>query len=136
MKMDLPADEDMGFQMAPMIDAVFLLIVFFISASYISERDRISVDIPVADQSVVAREPGSRAVINIRRDGTIFAGSQPVEVAELPDLLAAIREDNPATKVYIRADREVQHRAVRQVIQASAEAGILDVVFGTYQTDK
>jgi biopolymer transport protein ExbD len=136
MKMDMPADDDMGFQMAPMIDAVFLLIVFFISASYISERDRIPVDIPVADQAVVPREPGSRAVINIRADGTIYAGSQPVVVGELPELLVSMAEENPATKVYIRADREVHHRVTRQVLEASAEAGILDVIFSTYQTDK
>ncbi len=136
MKMELPADEDVGFQMAPMIDAVFLLIIFFISASYINDRDRIQVDIPVADNSVVAREPGSRAVINIREDGTIYAGAQPVAMAELPDLLITLREENPSTKVLIRADRQVHHKSVRQVLKASADAGIFDVVFATYQSDK
>ena len=117
-----------GLEMTPMIDIVFLLMIFFLVASKLDEADR-AIDV-VLPQAAAAKPLTTRPrefVINIDRTGNYFAGARPVRLEELKDLLVQTAADNPARQtVIVRADEEVAHKFVVAAMDACVPAGIDD----------
>jgi biopolymer transport protein ExbD len=117
-----------GLEMTPMIDIVFLLMIFFLVASKLDEADR-AIDV-VLPQAAAAKPLTTRPrefVINIDRAGNYFAGARPVRLDELKDLLVQTAADNPARQtVVVRADEEVAHKFVVAAMDACVQAGIDD----------
>lgn len=117
-----------GLEMTPMIDIVFLLMIFFLVASKLDEADR-AIDV-VLPQAAAAKPLTTRPrefVINIDRAGNYFAGARPVRLEELKDLLVQTAADNPARQtVVVRADEEVAHKFVVAAMDACVQAGIDD----------
>ena len=93
MKIAMPQQEEARFAMAPMIDMVFLLLVFFMCASHISQSNRKPMEIPIATKAVVPQHRPDRWVVNILEDGSLFSGDQPVSI---DDLAGLVREQGPA----------------------------------------
>lgn len=125
-------EEDPQFQMAPMIDMVFLLLVFFMMASHLSQKQNIKLDMPTAEAGVVPKERPDRYVINITTNGMLYSGMKPIELEALGDAVKSELLDNPSLKVYLRADKDAPYREVRKVMTAMAEAGIDDFLFGVF----
>jgi len=115
-------------ELTPMIDVVFLLMIFFLVASKLEEDDR-GIDV-VLPQAAAAKPLTSRTrelIVNIDRDGRLYAGARPVSREELSRLLRQAAADNPARqKVTVRADEEVAHKHVVAVMDACVQAGIED----------
>jgi biopolymer transport protein ExbD len=132
MKMPNLEMEEAKFAMAPMIDMVFLLLVFFMCASHLSTQTSLPVDIPFASKGVVPKDRPDRWVVNIMADGSVFSGNTPMAVDELRNAIAAARKADPNLKVYLRADANALHKQVRKVMGAMAEAGVDDFIFGVY----
>lgn len=128
-------EEDASFQMAPMIDMVFLLLIFFMCASTFPELAKdMRVKLPIASASVVPKNKKQALIINIHADGKILWGKQPTDLAGVTEQLADRLAINPEERVYIRADKGTEHRYVRQVIAACSKAGAADIIFGANQT--
>lgn len=127
-------DEDIGFQMAPMIDVTFLLIIFFMVAANVNTAERIKVNLPVAENATIPKEPSGRINVTINEKGIIFAGIQKVNEKDLEQNIAASIHENPNLRVFLRADGRVKHGAVRKAMEAIAQGGITDIIFSTYQS--
>ena len=132
MKMPDLEMEEAKFAMAPMIDMVFLLLVFFMCASHLSTQRTLPIDIPTASKGVVPKERPDRWIVNIDKAGGLFSGNVAVTAEELRNAIAAARKQDPNLKVYLRADAESRHEKVKKVMAAMAEAGIDDFIFGVY----
>jgi biopolymer transport protein ExbD len=117
-----------GLELTPMIDIVFLLMIFFLVASKLDEADR-SIDV-VLPQAAAAKPLTSRPrefVINIDRAGNYFAGARPVRLDDLQQLLRQAAADNPQRQtVIVRADEETAHKFVVGAMDACVQAGIED----------
>ncbi len=132
MRIAMEEKEETKVQMAPMIDMVFLLIIFFMTASHLSANKSKDLDIPVATHGVVPRDRPDRWTVNIMADGSIFSGQTPVTVDELKGMVSERREREPDLKVYLRADKQTPHKDVKSVMSAMAEAGVGDFIFGVF----
>jgi biopolymer transport protein ExbD len=132
MKIPIEDKEETKLQMAPMIDMVFLLIIFFMCASHLSSSQSLTINIPTAAHGVVPKERPDRWVVNVMEDGTVFSGTAPVSIEDLGKLVAARVKQDPRTTVYLRADARTPHKQVRKVMGAMAQAGVDDFVFGVY----
>ena len=132
MKIPIDTTEEAHFEMAPMIDMVFLLLIFFMCASHLSVLQNVPLEIPTADKAVVPRERPDRAVINITTDGTLYAANVPLPLGDLKRLIADRKAANPELKVYLRADRDTPHKHVRRVMNAMGEIGVDDFIFGAF----
>lgn len=132
MKIQLPPGEESRFVMAPMIDMVFLLLVFFMCASHLSTAQSVPLDIPTATRAVVPRERPDRFVVNITEEGTLYGGNVEVSLQDLKQMVKQHKDLNPEVKVYLRADQDTPHTHVRKVMNAMAEMGIDDFIFGAF----
>jgi biopolymer transport protein ExbD len=117
-----------GLEMTPMIDVVFLLMIFFLVASKLDEDDRsIEVVLPQASAAKPLTSRPREFVINIDREGRLFAGATPVSQEELATLLRQAAADNPQGQtVILRADEDTAHKFVVAAMDACVQAGIED----------
>lgn len=123
-------------QMAPLIDIVFLLLVFFMSASIFSQLEtEINITVPVAEtESETSRAPGE-IIINIRRDGTLVVNQRQLGKDELQKMLERISRLYKGQPVIIRADRETYHENVVGVLDLCAGADIWNISFATMREE-
>ena len=117
-----------GLELTPMIDVVFLLMIFFLVASKLEEADRsIDVVLPKASAAKPLTTRLREFIINIDRKGNYYAGARPVDLVELERLLKQTAADNPkGQKVTVRADEDVPHKFVVGAMNACVQAGIDD----------
>ncbi len=132
MRIAMDDKDETKVQMAPMIDMVFLLIIFFMTASHLSSVKSKDLDIPVADRGVVPKERPDRWTVNVEASGAIFSGQEPVTVEALKRLVAERLQQDPELKVYLRADKLTPHKEVKAVMSAMAEVGVGDFIFGVF----
>lgn len=123
-------------QMAPLIDIVFLLLVFFMSASIFYQLEtEINITVPTAEKAAeTVRSPGE-IIINIRRDGTIVVNQRKLEREELREMLERISTLYKGQPVIIRADRETYHENVVEVLDICAGAEIWNISFATMKEE-
>jgi biopolymer transport protein ExbD len=134
MKIPIDTGPDAGFDMSPMIDMVFQLLIFFMIASRFSVQQNIELDIPTAEKAIVPKERHERFTVNVLQDGgiCIYGRATPVTPDELRAALKREKETDPATKVYIRADQDADFVHVRKVMTIMAEEGLDDSIFGAF----
>ena len=137
-------EDELKVDMSPMIDMVFLLLIFFIVAStVIVVKQDPKVKPPVGKNSQKAKDGKGRIVINIREDGTFFDEIAKVQfedaegIEEYVKAKKAIEEGKGLTPIiHLRADKGVAFKYVRTVIRASARAGVDNVVFSVFGFEK
>jgi len=139
MKFKIPTEGgDEEINMAPMIDMVFLLLIFFMVASHLTALERIPVELPVADKAKVPEEARDRQLITVlaQEDGgaSYFMNLQTMDIKELSAEIARLYEADENLRIYLRAGRQVRHKHIKAVMEACAEAGIADIIFGTYES--
>lgn len=132
MRIPIEDKEETKLQMAPMIDMVFLLIIFFMTASHLSSKKSLELEIPEAVKGVVPKERPDRLTVNVLPDGSVYEGQQHVTVDQLRQDVAARVQQEPDLKVYLRADKSTPHKDVRAVMNAMASAGVGDFIFGVH----
>ena len=139
---------DVGIDMTPMIDMVFLLLVFFMCAATMSKvAFTPEVKLPVAPKSQIPDDLRDRGTVNIlptgfvgpdgstvTREKPFMINGRPMDDKELQTEMAQVREKTPNFRVYMRVDRNTEFAVVRRAIKACAEAGVFDIVFATYQS--
>lgn len=137
-------DAEAKIDMSPMIDMVFLLLIFFIvNATAIIVQTDPEVLPPVAKNSKRQEDGRGRIVINVRQDGTYTAEDFNVIIADdkdIFDLVKTKKEEIDALgvtpKLHLRGDQDAVFKYSRTAIRAAAQAGVDQVVFAVYQTHK
>jgi len=121
-------DEQPTLNLTPMIDVVFLLIIFFMVGTKFTELERkIGLEVPgVVDKGALSAAP-ERKVINIYRDGRITLDRREVDLDELTRQLADARSQYADLGVLIRGDKEGQFQRVASVLNACRQAGVRDL---------
>ncbi|MFA5334747.1 MAG: biopolymer transporter ExbD [Candidatus Omnitrophota bacterium] len=128
-------NEEPGFQMAPMIDCVFLLLIFFMSASSFSAPEaQLNVNLP-AVSTTTKDKIGEDVVVNVASDGSVVVNDKYYDSAEskdLPELVAMLTSLSQVFEtqpVIIFAEDSVSHERVTDVLNACAAAKIKSVSF-------
>lgn len=124
--------DEVSFQMTPMIDMTFLLLIFFMVTQRITEQElSVPVRLPVA-LTAAKPEKTERDVINIDGEGTYYIGDRK---ATTEDVLAHLKvkfRDFPPLQIYLRADRKTPTKKIREFVEMATEVGAIDLIFGAY----
>lgn len=133
-------EAECALDMSPMIDMVFLLLIFFIvNATAIIVKTDPTVRPPVAVNSKRQEDGRGRIVVNIQPDGRYTAEDfntfLPDDTA-ITDYVKKGKERNEqmalSSKLHLRGDKESVFRYSRTAIRAAAAAGVSEVVFSVY----
>jgi biopolymer transport protein ExbD len=121
------AGEQERFQLAPLIDIVFLLLVFFVVTSALQQFEReMSIQVPTAEKGKPPKRTSPPYYVNIRRDGTLIVSNRTYTLDELRTWLKSLGEAYGASPptIVIRADRNTPSQHLVSVIDACIGAGI------------
>ncbi len=112
-------DESVEVQMAPLIDCVFLLLIFFLVASTLKKiEEKLDIELPRADAAVAAPVEVDALVISLDRDGVFYLGADPVTPGALLNRIKKESgESKGQRKVKINGDRKVPFESVVEVFE-------------------
>ena len=120
--------------MAPMIDMVFLLLVFFMCVSSLAKAEKaVELDLPESHASEVPDDVSDRGMVSVKEDGTVFLGSVPMALDELKEKVGAEIKKNPDLQIMVRADKTTTFSQIKKVLKACAEVGAYEVIYATYE---
>ena len=137
MKALLTVEEGGGVRMAPLIDIVFLLLVFFLVATtfYESEKD-ITIRLAGATEGAERDRVIDLLVINIGEAGVIVVDQRVYSADALEKLLRESRARNAQLAAIIRCDRRARHADFVKVLNLCERTGVRQVAVATLQTDE
>ncbi len=119
-------------QLAPMIDIVFLLLIFFIVTwQFTRSETELNVSVPTAMEGAEPERQRGEIVINILADNTIRIEGTTVDLAQLLEKLAPIAAAFENQPVRIRGDGGVAYQRIVEVIDTCQKAGIWNISFAT-----
>ena len=139
----LVPEEDPEFQIAPMIDILLVLLVFFMAIST-SEILQVSegVILPVAKDAGKRTKPKGEVLVNvlwnpINNLGSIEISEEKYDRADqIAGILTAAVKASPETRILIRADRNVRYDYLRSIMVAAGAAGVGKVTFSVVDKDE
>jgi biopolymer transport protein ExbD len=133
MKIKMPNRDDAAVDMAPMIDLVFLLLIFFMVASVVTELEKVEVEIPQSSHAKVPEDTKGRMMLSIDAENQVYVGTLPVTLDELKTMIDAELELNPELRILIRADKRVEYKTCKDIMIACGEVGATDLIYATFE---
>lgn len=120
-------------QLAPMIDVLFLLLIFFIITWNSARREtEIEISVPAADAGNDTRRKSiGEIVVNVRKGGEIVVEGEKLTVEQLLAKLELIAQVYKDQAVILRGDEKSEYQKVMNVLNTCQKAGIWNVSFAT-----
>lgn len=121
--------------MTPMIDVVFLLIIFFLVSSHLAKQENsLKLDLPEAVSALDEESAREIMVVNVLPDGSWkLAGVELNEDALLAAMKRRVREVGGDLNLKIRTDRSVKYRRLEPILEAATEAGVGNIGFSVFE---
>ena len=119
--------QKIGLNLTPLIDIVFLLLVFFLLTTHFMEEDSIGVRLPTATSATPSKQ--HEIVLSITRDERYFLAGKQIPFSKLEQQLRS-RLDADST-VIIRGDRDVPLQTAVSVMEQAKKAGAARIVIAT-----
>ncbi len=123
MKVQIPQGRKARIEILPLIDIVFLLLVFFIYAMLSMAVHRgLPVNLPISRTAEIDKK--LIVSVTLKADGTIYVDKQPVDIENLVDSLKATIKEAQEPGVLLFADRSISYQSLFQVLDYIRQAGI------------
>jgi biopolymer transport protein ExbD len=122
--------------LTPMIDIVFLLIIFFLVSSNLIQQDvSVALDLPAAETADPMKESETyKITVNVQTAGHYLLGIQPVSTEQLRRLFTDRRNEwGEKTEVRIRTDKEIPYGTIEPLLVLAAECNIVNVSFAVQE---
>lgn len=115
-------EEEAVIDMTPMLDIVFIMLIFFIvTTSFIKEAGIEVVKPEAANQS---KQKAANIFIAVRDSGEVWMDKKVVDVERIAPNLEKLLAEQPSDVIIIQADKSAKHGVVIKVMDAIKEAGI------------
>ncbi len=135
-----PRRDDMtDINLTPLIDVVFLLLIFFMVSTTFKDDARIQVQLPEAQGEEAPEEEPSVLEVTIDQEGVFYVNERQVvdrKIETLKKALAGAAGDNRELPVIIKADAKTPHQAVMSVMDAASQLGLLRFSFAATRPDE
>ncbi len=126
--------EEVPIQLSAMIDITFLLLIFFMVTTKITEeKKKLDINLPIAPDGIVPDELGERDIINLDGEGNYYIGDNAVTKEELKAHLKKRFINAPPLKIYLRADANSPAKRIKEFMKMAAEVGAVEVIFASYK---
>ena len=121
-------DDQPTLNLTPMIDVVFLLIIFFMVATKFSELEQnIELEVPEVARAGANRTPATPRTVAVYEDGHIELDGQQATLQELRSRLAANRAQDPDLNVVVRGDGQCDFQHIASAMAACRDAGVAEL---------
>ncbi len=129
MKFHRKRSADQGINLTPLIDVVFLLLIFFMVSTTFTKETHLAVNLPEADGDV-AQAPSAKIDILITADGNYSLNGVALVNQQLKTLIEALKQlsgGEKETALTITADAQTPHQAVVRAMDAAGRLGFINL---------
>ncbi len=121
--------EEDGIDITPMLDVVFIMLIFFIvTASFVKES---GIEVNRPDASTSNAKPRASILIAINDLGEIWINKRKIDEGQVRANIERLHAENPQGTVVVQADEEARTKTLVAVMDAAREAGVNDVSLAT-----
>ena len=122
-------------QLAPMLDVVFQLLIFFLVAFEFqrSELD-MKVQVPSAQEGADPKRARGEIIVNVRENGEVVVENQTMTQQQLREKLTAIAKQHENQPIRLRVDAKCEYQTIVEVIDTCQKAGIWNISFATQRS--
>ena len=123
-----------AFALTSMLDVIFLLLCFFVTASVFSQwESEISISLPAASSSETPSRLPGEVILNVARDGSVTVNARKLTLNDLGERLRKVADFYPGQPVVIRADRETSYDSLVKVLDTCRVAGVWNFSLATVE---
>ena len=117
-----------------MLDVIFLLLCFFVTASVFSQwESEISISLPSASSSETPSRLPGEVILNVARDGSVTVNARKLTLNDLGERLRKVADFYPGQPVVIRADRETSYDSLVKVLDTCRVSGVWNFSLATVE---
>ena len=121
-----------GFQIAPMVDILLVLLCFFIVTwSFARKEMELDVKVPAAQSGKESNPMINQTVLNVKEDGSVVWNRKPTSLEELGTRLRQLANLYPDYAIILRGDERADYKHIVNVLDVCREANIWNVAFAT-----
>jgi biopolymer transport protein ExbD len=128
-------EENVEVNLTPLIDVVFLLLIFFMVSTTFDKHAKLKVSLPESSTKAVKQE-GDPLVLSIDAKGNYFLNERQIVNKKLNTLKQAIQKtigDNKETSIVLRADANTPHQFVVRAMDAASQLGLTKLSIATVE---
>ena len=128
--------EDIDLNLTPLIDVVFLLLIFFMVSTTFEKTSKLKIDLPEASAQAT-QQVNKKIVIGIDVKGRYYINDRQLVNTQLKTLklaLLKIAGDNKEVPIVLRADAKTPHQAVVRAMDAASQLGLTRLSISTLDT--
>jgi len=129
MRLAVKSKRKAGLNLTPLIDVLFILIIFFAVSSTFLEQPGIELNLPEAESGV--DRPIEKIVIHVDRDENVYINDEVVARKELADKVQELIDDQEEKSVTLNADTEVKHGTIISLMDDLRKRGIYKITVST-----
>lgn len=135
MKFPHPNKKSARFDLTPLIDVVFLLLIFFmLTTTFVNLENRVKVNLPSGD--FAAAESSENIIVTITENNTIYFNGKLIDPLKLSESVAAEISEEPERIVVLEADKNVLHGKVIRVMDLLKKGGAEKIAIATQPAEK
>ena len=125
----LRSDDDADINLTPMLDVVFIMLIFFIvTATFIKQA---GIDVFRPDALTAEAKPTVSVLVAINQNGDIWIDKKKVDPGAVRAAIERLHAENPKGGLVIQADREASYEKLKTVLDAARNAGLVEVAIST-----
>jgi biopolymer transport protein ExbD len=123
------ADDESDINLTPMLDVVFIMLIFFIvTATFIKQA---GIDVYRPDALTARSKPTVSLLVAIGPKGDIWIDKKKVDASAVRANIERLRAENPRGTMVIQADRQASYKQAKAVLDAARAAGVQEVAIST-----
>lgn len=120
--------EEANVDITPMLDVVFIMLIFFIvTATFIKES---GIDVDKPEVVIAVMQENASILVTINANDKIFIDRRQIDIRSVRSIIERLHAENPEASVVIQADEDSKNDTLVQVMDASRRAGVYDIALG------
>lgn len=114
-----------------LVDVVFLLLIFFTVSATFMDQPALKIDLPESGAEPPETEDPEPMTVYLTKEGELYFGDQPIRFEDLAELISGEIREGASRHLSIKADKEVTHGKVIQVMDMARQKGVQLVTIAT-----
>ena len=124
-------EEESAIDITPMLDVVFILLIFFIvTATFVKEA---GIDVNRPDAVTAVKKEKANIIIAIHHKNEIWIDRRKIDFRSVRPNIERLHAENPQGSVIIQADKESKTETLIQVMDAAREAGVYNIAIAAQE---
>jgi biopolymer transport protein ExbD len=121
-------EEEITIGIAPLVDIVFLLLLFFAISYHFDIASGVQISLPKMSKTISSDENENRVTLIIDKSAQIYLEGQKIDLKTLQERLQGYIQEQGLIKLVLQADKDVSHGSVVEVMDVAKNAGVYSII--------